>query len=103
MRILCPETATRKPLDPTVNQRVKRQTVGGAISSPARWDKGCEFVFRQPLASFLVFFFGEMSPGRLGYWAYHGDTYREFCCSGSRLSGFEAQGGFSNLVDAHPD
>jgi hypothetical protein len=39
-----------------------------------------------------------MSPRRLGYWAYHGDTYRELCCSE-----FEAQGGFSNLFDALPD
>ena len=26
---------------------------------------------------------GERSPCRLGYWAYHGDTYLEFCCSES--------------------
>jgi len=40
-----------------------------------------------------------MSPRRLGYWAYHhGDTYRELCCSG-----IEAQGGISNLFDAHLD
>ena len=68
----------------------REETDSGAISSPVRGEGVC----------------GETSPGRswdIGHTM--GIHIPDIIISGVLLLGvvFEAQGGFSNLVDAHPD